>query len=224
MPSAVPPFSFSIQTGNIYSLQAFIMICVLRNRCLNPIDTILVFMRAFLGISTLEDLKPRICEIQKKFDGLDIKFVEMENLHFNLKFFRQLEEGKIEELKAKIEKACSMFESFEIEIKGIGAFPSKNYVRVVWLGVKEGLHTFKALAEAVDSSIGEMGFEKEKQFVPHLTLGRVRSGRNKEEIRKLMDKLEDVEIGKMKVDKLTLFQSKLSPEGPLYKEVFNVNL
>jgi len=49
-------------------------------------------MRAFLGISIPDSLKPKILRIQDKFDDFDIKFVEKENLHFNLRFFRDIEE------------------------------------------------------------------------------------------------------------------------------------
>ena len=67
-----------------------------------------------------------------------------------------------------------------------------------------------------------MGFEKEQQFVPHLTLGRVRSERNSNELITLLKKYDNVEIGKMKIESITLFQSVLSPNGPVYKEVFNI--
>jgi 2'-5' RNA ligase len=156
-------------------------------------------MRAFLGISIPDKLKPKITRIQDKFDDFDIKFVEKGNLHFNLKFFRYIELDKIEKLKEILKKISAQYEPFEIEISGLGAFPSKNYVRVIWLGVKQGYQTFKSL-------------------------GRVRSGRNKNELLVLLRKLEDIEIGKMKIEKITLFQSKLSPKGPVYEEVFSVKL
>jgi 2'-5' RNA ligase len=181
-------------------------------------------MRAFLGIPIPDSLKPKISRIQDKFDDFDIKFVEKENMHFNLRFFRYIEEEKIDKLKELLEKVCFQFEPFEIDISGIGAFPSKNYVRVIWLGVKQGYQTFKTLAEMVGKSVESLGFKKEERFVPHLTLGRVRSGRNKNELLVLLRKLEEVEVGKMKIDKLVLFQSKLSPGGPVYEEVFSTNL
>ena len=181
-------------------------------------------MRAFLGISIPDNLKSKITKIQDRFDDFDIKFVEPENLHFNLRFFRYIETEKVKKLKEILEKISVQFEPFEIEISGIGAFPSKNYVKVIWLGVKQGYQTFKSLSEMIGKSLEALGFEKENRFTPHLTLGRVRSGRNKNELLVLLRKLEDVEVGKMKIDKITLFQSKLSPKGPVYEEVFNMNI
>lgn len=181
-------------------------------------------MRAFLGIPVTDNLKPKIIKIQDRFSNFDIKLVESKNLHFNLKFFKELENEKVKKLKEILEKISTQFEPFEIEISGIGAFPSKNYIRVIWLGVKQGYPTFRSLAETIENALESLGFEKNGKFIPHLTLGRVRSGRNKNELLILLRKLEDIKIGRMKIDKMTFFQSKLSPKGPIYEEVFSVSI
>jgi 2'-5' RNA ligase len=181
-------------------------------------------MRAFLGISVSDELKRKILEIQKKFSDFDIKFVEPENLHFNLKFFREINDEQTEKLKKILEETAKKYEPFEIEIKGLGVFPSKTYIRVIWVGVKEGFNTITSMAESIQDSIESVGFLREEKFVPHLTLGRVRTARNKEELKSLIEELEDIEIGKMKVDAIRLFRSKLSQAGPVYDEVFGINL
>jgi len=181
-------------------------------------------MRAFLGISVPDELKRKILEVQKKFSNFDIKFVEPENLHFNLKFFRDISDEQVEGLKKILEGIAQKYEPFEIEIKELGVFPSKNYIRVIWVGVKEGFNTITSMAESIQDSIETIGFLREEKFVPHLTLGRIRTARNKEELKILIEELENIEIGKMKVDAIRLFRSKLSPAGPVYDEVFNVKL
>lgn len=181
-------------------------------------------MRAFLGIPIPEELRLRIASIQDRFSDFDIKFVEQENLHFNLKFFEEIDKERTDQLRKILEDISKQFQPFEIKIAGVGAFPSRNYVRVIWLGVKEGYQTLVSLAEMIESALESLGFETEERFVPHLTLGRVRSGRNKNELIVLLKELEDIEIGKMKIDKVILFQSKLSPNGPVYEEVFNISL
>jgi 2'-5' RNA ligase len=179
-------------------------------------------MRAFLGIPVPDELKPRIESIQDNFFDFDIKFVEKENLHFNLKFFEEISNEDVEKVKKIVEDICKQFQSFEIKIAGVGAFPSMNYARVVWLGVKDGYQNLASLAEMIENALESLGFESKEKFVPHLTLGRVRSGRNKNEMIVLLKELEDIEVGKMNIDKIILFQSKLSPNGPVYEEVFNV--
>lgn len=181
-------------------------------------------MRAFLGISVSNELKQKISSIQENFSDFDIKFVEPENLHFNLRFFREISDQEIETLKQKLEEVIKKFEPFDIEMKGLGVFPNKNYIRVVWIGVKEGYNTIISIAESIEDSIESLGFPKEEKFVPHLTLGRIRTARNKMELRNLVEELENIDIGKMKIDSIKLFRSKLSPNGPIYEEVFNVKI
>ena len=181
-------------------------------------------MRAFLGISIPDELKPRIEAIQDRFSDFDVKFVERENLHFNLNFFEEISDEDMEKVKKVVEDIFKQFQPFEIKITGVGAFPSKSYVRVIWLGVKEGYQTLASLAEMIENALESLGFENKEKFVPHLTLGRVRSGRNKNEMIVLLKELEDIEVGKMMINKITMFQSKLSPNGPVYEEVFSIKI
>jgi 2'-5' RNA ligase len=182
-------------------------------------------MRAFLGIPIAQDVVPKIVRVQQRLSEFDIKFVEKDNFHFNIKFFRDIEDAKIDQLKKIVSEACKKLEKFDISISGIGAFPSTNYIKVIWLGVKDGYNEMVALVNMINSGIETLGFEREKQkFIPHLTLGRIRSGRNKEKMIATLKELEDIEIGTTKLDRVVLFQSKLSPKGPIYEEVFSVEL
>jgi RNA 2',3'-cyclic 3'-phosphodiesterase len=181
-------------------------------------------MRAFLGISISNELKPRITSVQDRFFHFDIKFVEKENLHFNLKFFKEISDEDVEKLKTFLQGAFKQIQAFDIEIEGLGAFPSSNYVRVIWLGVKEGYQMLASIAEIIEKATESMGYETDEKFVPHLTLGRVRTGRNKNEMITLLKDLEDVKIGRMRVSEAVLFRSKLSPNGPVYEEAFRIKL
>ncbi len=177
-------------------------------------------MRIFIGIPIPGDLTKKITQIQREFKDFDIKFVEPENLHFNLKFLGETE--KVPEIKGILEEISKEFKPFKINISGLGVFPSKNYIRVIWIGIKHGRQDMVSLAQAIDEKLTNIGFKKESRFEPHLTLGRVRTGRNKQS---LLEKINiDAEIGPMVVNKLILFQSQLSPKGPTYKEIFSVEL
>ena len=178
-------------------------------------------MRAFLGIPIHGDLKDKIILAQKRFSQFDIKFVEPVNFHFNLKFFSELEEGKIEDVKAAVSSACRKYRPFDIKIAGVGAFPSKERARVVWLGVDLGNENLVSLGDSIQKELQNIGFEGEI-FTPHLTLGRVRSFNAS--LSKHIEELEDFEAGIMKVEKIVLFQSTLCPSGPVYGALFNVLL
>ena len=183
-------------------------------------------MRAFIGVEIQAEFKEKIKQLQEKIaeSGADIKFVEPENLHFCLKFLGEVEESKINKIKEVLEKVCAQFEPFEVEISGLGCFPSRNYINAFWLGIKNP-QAIIALAELIDSSLAELGFEKEKRpFTPHLTLGRVKTGKNKLELVDMIRQLEKVEIGKMQVKEVKLFESVLKLKGPVYNEIFYIKL
>ena len=124
-----------------------------------------------------------------------------------------------------MDNICSQFSSFEAHIGGIGSFPSSTYIRVVWLGMKAGSQALSAISEALDIGLGGLGIAKsDKKFTPHLTLGRNKGNRSDQKLVSLVKDLENTDIGIFKVDKIVLFESKLTPEGPIYNEIHAVNL
>lgn len=181
-------------------------------------------MRCFIAVPIKEDLKDRIIALQKRFPkDADIKFVEKENLHFTIKFLGDVDETLIEKVKALLKSTADVFESFDIDVAGLGCFPSKNYIRVIWVGLKEP-QVFATLSEHIDNGLKELGFKQEQSYVSHLTLGRVRTSRNRELLLQATRELENIEIGAMKVEEIILFRSYLSPKGPEYEELFTAKL
>ena len=183
------------------------------------VEHVYIFMRLFIAIDIDDRLKDKIADLQKRFHGIDIKLVEKQNLHFCLKFLGEADESQINDIKAVIDKVAKQFEPFEINIAGLNAFPSKNYVKVVFLEVKKGREIMKAISYMLE----ELGKEN-RDFIPHLTLGRVKSGQGKEKLKKLLRELEDIEIGKMDVNEIRLIKSELTPSGPVYEKIFKSSL
>ncbi|TRZ54750.1 RNA 2',3'-cyclic phosphodiesterase [archaeon] len=182
-------------------------------------------MRLFIAVPVPEELKDNVVEIQKRLAGISgIKAVEKENLHFTIKFLGEIGEEKMPEIKNAIEKGCANSKPFEIGIVGIAAFPSKSRARVVWLSVGNGLEEFKRLMENIDEKLSQVGFAKEKEYIPHLTLARVRSGSSGTELGKMLERIGQTQTGTMRVKEVKLVKSTLSKAGPFYEEVYSVKL
>ncbi|OEC86736.1 MULTISPECIES: RNA 2',3'-cyclic phosphodiesterase [Methanobacterium] len=177
-------------------------------------------MRAFLAAEIDEELKDKIAEVQKQLKEADapVKFVEPHNLHFTFKFFGEIDDEKSEEIVSAVEAKVQSYSPFEISINGVGLFPNPRYIRVVWLGVEDA-GPFSRLQMAMDEDFQKMGFKKERSYVPHLTMGRVRGAKNKDALLSKIDELKDIEIGKMKIEKLLLKESVLKRDGPVYTTV-----
>lgn len=177
-------------------------------------------MRAFLAVDLDPSLQDKVLEVQEKLKDADapVKFVEARNLHFTCKFFGEISENKKEKIAEMIKANIENYNAFKIDIKHIGVFPNPNYIKVVWLGLEDP-GKFAGLLEGFDVEFKKFGFKKERSYIPHLTIGRVKGKKNKENLLGVLKELEDVEIGPMKVDRLTLKKSELTPNGPVYTTV-----
>ncbi|MBI2172749.1 MAG: RNA 2',3'-cyclic phosphodiesterase [Candidatus Aenigmarchaeota archaeon] len=167
-------------------------------------------MRCFIAIDIPEALKPRIIGLQEQFSGYNTKLVESQNLHFTLKF---LGETDLVGLEDRLE-FISRTPSFEIELAGMGCFPSENFVRSIWIGIRHNQKLIN-LQESVSKALG-LG---EEVFTPHLTIARLRSQKHKNGIIDIIKNNSGIEIGTMKLTCVKLKESKLSPEGPAYRDV-----
>lgn len=177
-------------------------------------------LRAFLAIDVDEDLKAKMYKIIKEFKQIDanIKYVELENLHLTLKFFGDIDTEGIDLLSSKIEGVVSNFDEFTIKIKGCGAFPNTDRIKVIWLGLDED-EIVKKLHDELDEEFVRLGFDKDKKFSTHLTIGRMRSAKGKNKVKSKIEEYGEVEIGEMSVDKIILKKSTLAPQGPIYEDL-----
>ena len=171
-------------------------------------------MRCFLAIDVSDALKEIFLDAQKSFSDLaKVKFVEKENLHITLKFFGDVEEKIVKKLVNNL-NLLEKESSFEIVFRGIGAFPNNRFVRVLWIGV----YGLEDLQKKINEIAEKFGFASKKEK-PHLTLGRVKSVKNKKEFIDLLKKNEDKEFGRMIVDKVKLKKSILTEKGPVYEDL-----
>lgn len=177
-------------------------------------------LRAFLAIDVDEDLKAKMYKIIKQFKKIDanIKYVDLENLHLTLKFFGDIDTEGIDLLSSKIESVVSNFDNFTVKIKGCGAFPNTKRIKVIWLGIDED-EIVKKLHDELDKEFVKLGFDKDKKFSSHLTIGRMRNAKGKDKVKSTIEEFSEVEIGEMTVDKIVLKKSTLTPHGPIYEDL-----
>lgn len=184
-------------------------------------------MRAFIAVRVPQELESRIEKVQERLDMLDIevKLVEPENLHYNLKFLGELNEEDVNKVKTVMDSIAPQYKAFELHITGLGAFPQATYARVVWLGAKEGANQLTALTEAMELALADTGFSREERpFTPHLTLARISGGQHKMELINVLKDESDIDIGIMHVNEVILFKSELTPNGPIYTPIHAVKL
>lgn len=171
-------------------------------------------MRLFLAINLPEEVKKRLFELGRPLPGFgDVKAVEEENIHLTLKF---LGDAEPERVIAALEKV--KFKPFDVALKGVGVFPSPDYIRVVWAGCEKGAKEIITLHKDIEEALkaGGLKFEKDNDFHPHATLARVRMPRDKKGLAEFLEKHKEDELGSFKLSSFELMESKLGRGGPTY--------
>ena len=184
-------------------------------------------MRAFIAIEISEEIKDTLGQIEShlKYAGADVKWVKPEIAHLTLKFLGEIDEKKAGEVRAALDGVARSMRQFEVTLKDIGAFPKIEHPRVIWVGLDKGAGQALALASAVDEALVKTGFAKEERpFSPHITIGRVRSPLNKDKLKEKMASASSAfqlsSVPAHKVGSVVLFQSTLTPQGPIYTKIY----
>ena len=177
-------------------------------------------MRVFVAIEiSKEEILKKIQTFQKNV-GIDAKPTKIDQIHFTLKFLGEIDQVRYDQVKDVMEKIS--FSSFDISLKGVGGFPNLKNPRVIWIGIdKNGVEKLISIANEVGIKLTTLGFEKEKKFKPHLTVFRVKKKIN--DISSIMKEYETVEFGVQTISKIKVKRSVLSPKGPEYSDLLEVN-
>ncbi len=189
-------------------------------------------MRTFIAIELSEEIRGTLSQIQShlKYSGADVKWGEKDNIHLTLKFLGEVSEEKAEKIKSILDEIGSQTKPFEINLKDIGAFPKIDYPRVIWVGLDKGAKESTELAQKIDDALSKIGFQKEtRPFAAHLTIGRMRSSKNKEALKEKIESFRvtgngvrdtlPVTRNPFPVSSVIFFQSKLTPSGPIYTKL-----
>lgn len=182
-------------------------------------------VRAFIALELSDEAREEFSRITGILEEAkaDVKWVKPASIHLTLKFLGYVNEEKIASISERLKDIVSGAVPFDVVLEGIGVFPKWDYVKVLWVGLAEGSARVKELALKTEQVMQAEGFEKEKrEYSPHLTLGRIRSAKNKKELRNQAETIK-VKPVKSHISRIILFKSELSPEGAVYSELASVD-
>lgn len=147
--------------------------------------------------------------------GADLKLVDPKNIHITLRFLGNISSDMVEKIFAEIKAV--QFLPFDVKLHGIGAFPNLHYPRVLWIGITQGAEQLRNIFNQLEPRLRSLGFAPDsKGFSPHLTISRVKSGKNKAELGKCITENAAYEFGVIRAECLRLKRSGLTPKGPIY--------
>ncbi len=182
-------------------------------------------VRCFLAFDIEDDKALRKLTIFQRLlvnTGAPLKIVKPENIHITMKFLGNISYDLIKKISNKFQEIT--FVSFNAELKGIGVFPKISRPRVIWVGINNGSEALEKIFDQIEPILKKLGFRSDfQEFSPHLTIARVKSSKNKEQLINFVKNNSNYNIGKIKIKSLKLKKSDLSPNGPIYTTLKQFN-
>ncbi len=148
----------------------------------------------------------------------DYRWVDPKLIHLTLAFLGEQPDERLPELDTVGRRAAAASHPGLLALGVAGSFGSRRAPRVLWVDLTGDLDALSGLHQALDNALRVAGFPTEdRPFRPHITLARRR-----EQARggAPVGWPPIVEPKTFNLDRLTLMQSRLSPRGPTYTEVF----
>ena len=175
-------------------------------------------MRLFLAMDLPKEIKDYLFALESKVKEAKITWVSKKNLHITLKFFGEISEKDLPKLKDQMKIIHS---PLKLSLGQIGFFPNSNNPTVVWVSV-EPEEAVIELQQKIDAQLLS-SFSGEQKFQAHLTLGRIKSIRRKEDFNNSIKSL-NIESIPFVITSYQLMKSELTKNGPHYEILENVSL
>ena len=146
-------------------------------------------IRSFIALPIPDPVRDVLQGTIKTLDdgiGERIRWVRPEGIHLTLKFMGDIDVTVINKLLSLLPAVANGFTPFELAMGELGGLPNNRRPRVLWAGVKGNLSVLRDLHIAIDNLVGDVGLPREqREFSPHLTLGRVNRNLSESHIRQI---------------------------------------
>ncbi|MCZ6613714.1 MAG: RNA 2',3'-cyclic phosphodiesterase [Thaumarchaeota archaeon] len=155
--------------------------------------------------------------------GVDARYVDARSLHFTVRFLGETSDETIDRVKKVLMNVKAR--KVKVQYQGIGVFPGRHRINVVWLGVENHCKDeLRSIADEVNRAIFSFGIQSRGTFQPHVTIARIKSSRNRDKLLSLIDEHIDQIFGEETLDSVRLKKSVLTPNGPIYDDLLSIRL
>lgn len=147
--------------------------------------------------------------------GTRASWVRPERMHLTLLFFGDADATLEERIRTALAAPIPERE-FDVSFDGLGFFPERGSPRVLWLGIREGAAALRRVHAVLEARVASRypGQERTGPFAPHLTLARFRDRASRARLAEIAH--FPALAGPSRIDRVTLYESRLSPAGPAY--------
>jgi 2'-5' RNA ligase len=162
---------------------------------------------------------------QRVGSALRPRWVPPENMHLTVRFVGHVADDRVAPVLEALHPALAV-SPFDLVLGACGVFPATGPPRVLWLGLTEGSASLQLMHDEFNRRLLPLGFESENRaFSAHLTLARIKDAPHgsRAVVREALRHVRTAPT-RSRVTHATVFESRLSPNGPRYTALFQVPL
>jgi len=187
-------------------------------------------MRCFIAIDIDETIRKDLSnlqdELRKKVDIRkgDVKWVRPDVTHLTLKFLGEIKDEQVVDVCNITKDVASRHKRFELDVESVSHFGGRS-ARVMWIGTGRGSDKLLQLQEDLEQQLDLAGWPKDaRRFSAHLTLCRIRNSKAGITLGQISRQYQDYKLGTMPAQEILVYQSELTPQGPIYTTLGNYPL
>ena len=187
-------------------------------------------MRCFIAIDINEGIRAELRDLQQDLARRadvrksDVKWVRPEAMHLTLKFLGEIKDRQVVDLCNVVQTVCARHAVFDFAVREVGSFGGQS-ARVLWMGAGLDCPGLLQLQEDLEEQLAQAGWPKEaRKFSGHLTLCRIRNAKAGIKLAQITEQYKDVDLGAVRCDSVRVYQSTLTPEGPIYTSLGHYSL
>jgi 2'-5' RNA ligase len=178
-------------------------------------------MRSFIAVSpdaaTREGIAMALAPLRAELGS--VRWVREQHLHVTLAFLGDVDDQQLRPIIDAARQVAVDTTRFRLTISGSGVFPRWSRPRIVWLAFDEA-EELASLGASVRSACEGAGWVADKEFIPHLTIGRTVRPLTLTERVRLREGLTSVRIAHpFEVSRVEVLHSAPGPGGPHHSVV-----
>jgi len=176
-------------------------------------------MRLFTALDLPDDIIGKLHGLLARLrPTAPIRWCTAATLHITINFIGEWPEERLEELKASL-AASPGRAPIPVHIRDLGVFVNPNKPRIFWCGVDApGL---SELAADMETAMAGLGIAREeREYKPHVTLGRITEGGfDMTPLRTAVVAEPTFDFGRFEARSFFLYRSEARPVGSVYAKL-----
>jgi 2'-5' RNA ligase len=175
-----------------------------------------LFIAVDIDASTRQQIKSISDQLRSAVEArTKASWVRPDRMHLTLHFFGDASPSLEQHVRTVLDGPIAEA-PFDISFQGLGFFPERGSPRVLWLGMRDGVEALRRIHAVLAGRVTDRTAVREPHsaFTPHLTLARLRERTSRAGLAEI-GRIPAV-AGPSRIDRVTLYESRLSSAGPAY--------